>query len=141
MLGTLEEAKEAGASIVSINPLPEAGLLRFKNPQRPSGVVGRGTALCDQFLQIRVNGDLALFQALNRDEFFPPTWSRSARPRSANQRMFAFVVMLISTSLCPLARPVDGLEVNGRHLASWPALAPDVTEMGLPRPARRRVAG
>jgi formate dehydrogenase major subunit len=66
MLGTLEEAKEAGASIVSINPLPEAGLLRFKNPQRPSGVVGRGTALCDQFLQIRVNGDLALFQALNR---------------------------------------------------------------------------
>jgi molybdopterin-dependent oxidoreductase alpha subunit len=66
MLGTLEEAKEAGTSIVSINPLPEAGLLRFKNPQRPNGVVGRGTALCDQFLQIRVNGDLALFQALNR---------------------------------------------------------------------------
>jgi molybdopterin-dependent oxidoreductase alpha subunit len=66
MLGTLEEAKEAGASIVSINPLPEAGLLRFKNPQRARGVVGRGTALCDQFLQIRVNGDLALFQALNR---------------------------------------------------------------------------
>ncbi|HJV13597.1 MAG TPA: FdhF/YdeP family oxidoreductase [Propionibacteriaceae bacterium] len=66
MLGTLEEAKEAGASIVSINPLPEAGLLRFKNPQRINGVVGRGTELCDQFLQIRVNGDLALFQALNR---------------------------------------------------------------------------
>jgi formate dehydrogenase major subunit len=66
MLGTLEEAKDAGASIVSINPLPEAGLLRFKNPQRVNGVVGRGTELSDQFLQIRVNGDLALFQALNR---------------------------------------------------------------------------
>ena len=66
MLGILEEAKDAGASIVSINPLPEAGLLRFKNPQRVNGVVGRGTELSDQFLQIRVNGDLALFQALNR---------------------------------------------------------------------------
>jgi formate dehydrogenase major subunit len=66
MLGTLEEAKEAGASIVCINPLPEAGLLRFKNPQRIDGVLGRGTELCDQFVQVRVNGDLALFQALNR---------------------------------------------------------------------------
>jgi formate dehydrogenase major subunit len=66
MLGTLEEAKDAGASIVCINPLPEAGLFRFKNPQRIDGVVGRGTELSDQFLQIRVNGDLALFQALNR---------------------------------------------------------------------------
>jgi molybdopterin-dependent oxidoreductase alpha subunit len=51
---------------VAVNPLPEAGLIRFKNPQRPSGVVGAGTVLADLFLQIRVNGDLALFQALNR---------------------------------------------------------------------------
>jgi molybdopterin-dependent oxidoreductase alpha subunit len=66
MLGTLEDAKRAGVSIVSINPLPEAGLRRFKNPQRPGGLIGRGTTLSDQFLQIRVNGDLALFQALSR---------------------------------------------------------------------------
>jgi molybdopterin-dependent oxidoreductase alpha subunit len=66
MLSALEEAKKAGARIVAINPLPEAGLMRFKNPQRPSGVTGRGTALADRFLQIRLNGDLALFQALNR---------------------------------------------------------------------------
>ncbi len=66
MLSALEDAKRAGVSIVSVNPLPEAGLRRFKNPQRPSGLVGRGTTLSDQFLQIRVNGDLALFQALGR---------------------------------------------------------------------------
>ncbi|MBW8485434.1 FdhF/YdeP family oxidoreductase [Actinomadura parmotrematis] len=66
MLSALEEAKRAGARIVAVNPLPEAGLLRFRNPQRPSGVVGRGTALADRFVQIRLNGDLALFQALNR---------------------------------------------------------------------------
>ncbi|GAA2416993.1 FdhF/YdeP family oxidoreductase [Actinomadura vinacea] len=66
MLSALEEAKKAGARIVAVNPLPEAGLMRFKNPQRPSGVAGRGTPLADRFLQIRLNGDLALFQALNR---------------------------------------------------------------------------
>ncbi|WP_067811289.1 FdhF/YdeP family oxidoreductase [Actinomadura kijaniata] len=66
MLSALEKAKKAGARVVAVNPLPEAGLLRFRNPQVPSGVVGRGTQLADRFLQIRVNGDLALFQALNR---------------------------------------------------------------------------
>jgi molybdopterin-dependent oxidoreductase alpha subunit len=66
MLSALERAKRSGASIVAVNPLPEAGLMHFKNPQRARGLVGSGTPLADQFLQIRVNGDLALFQALNR---------------------------------------------------------------------------
>jgi molybdopterin-dependent oxidoreductase alpha subunit len=65
MLTALERAKDAGARIVAVNPLPEAGLMRFKNPQRARGLVRSGTALADRFLQIRVNGDLALFQALN----------------------------------------------------------------------------
>jgi molybdopterin-dependent oxidoreductase alpha subunit len=64
MLSALEIAKKNGAKIVSVNPLREAGLVRFKNPQTPKGVVGRGTALADLHLPIRVNGDLALFQAL-----------------------------------------------------------------------------
>jgi formate dehydrogenase major subunit len=67
MLSALEKAKRNGARIVSVNPLPEAGLLRFKNPQNASGVVGSGTALSDQMLRIRVNGDLALFQYLGRE--------------------------------------------------------------------------
>ena len=62
MLGTLGEAKAAGATIVAINPLPEAGLLNFKNPQRPSGIIGSGTALADLHLPIRLGGDQALFQ-------------------------------------------------------------------------------
>ncbi|MFF5208851.1 FdhF/YdeP family oxidoreductase [Streptosporangium sp. NPDC000396] len=66
MLAALEKAKQNGARVVAVNPLPEAGLLRFKNPQRSSGVVGRGTALADRFLQIRLNGDMALFKALSR---------------------------------------------------------------------------
>ncbi|MFG2514146.1 FdhF/YdeP family oxidoreductase [Streptomyces sp. NPDC048584] len=65
MLSALEETKRNGGRIVAVNPLPEAGLLRFKHPQKARGVIGRGTAIADQFLQIRPGGDLALFQALN----------------------------------------------------------------------------
>jgi molybdopterin-dependent oxidoreductase alpha subunit len=65
MLTALERAKRRGATIVSINPLREPGLVRFKNPQRARGIVGRGSPLADKHLQIRLNGDLALFQAVN----------------------------------------------------------------------------
>ena len=34
MLSALEEAKRRGARIIAVNPLPEAGLMRFKNPQK-----------------------------------------------------------------------------------------------------------
>ncbi|KQU70479.1 FdhF/YdeP family oxidoreductase [Phycicoccus sp. Root101] len=64
MLSALEIAKANGAKIISINPLREAGLVRFKNPQKPKGVVGHGTAMADLHLPVKVNGDLALFQAI-----------------------------------------------------------------------------
>jgi molybdopterin-dependent oxidoreductase alpha subunit len=66
MLTSLEEAKRRGARIVAVNPLPEAGLIRFKNPQSIRGVLGKGTVLADLFLQVRVGADLPLFQLLNR---------------------------------------------------------------------------
>ena len=69
MLTALEDAKRAGASIVAVNPLPEAGLLNFKNPQRPRGIIGKGTDLADQYLQIRIAGDMALMQALAKRVF------------------------------------------------------------------------
>ncbi|MCI3225230.1 FdhF/YdeP family oxidoreductase [Streptomyces sp. NP-1717] len=65
MLSALEKAKSAGARIISVNPLPEAGTERFKNPQTPQGMV-RGAALNDLFLQIRIGGDQALFRLLNK---------------------------------------------------------------------------
>ncbi|GLF98553.1 FdhF/YdeP family oxidoreductase [Streptomyces yaizuensis] len=65
MLSALERAKRSGAKIISVNPLPEAGMERFRNPQTPRGLL-RGTALNDLFLQIRVGGDQALFRMLNR---------------------------------------------------------------------------
>jgi molybdopterin-dependent oxidoreductase alpha subunit len=63
MLSALEIAKKNGAKILAINPLREAGLLKFDNPQNARGLTGLGTDLADRFLQIRSDGDLALWQA------------------------------------------------------------------------------
>ncbi|MEV8019438.1 FdhF/YdeP family oxidoreductase [Streptomyces sp. NPDC086554] len=65
MLSALEKAKNNGAKIITVNPLPEAGMERFKNPQTPQGML-KGTALTDLFLQIRLGGDQALFRLLNK---------------------------------------------------------------------------
>ena len=64
MLTALEVAKRAGARIIAINPLKEAGLTRFKNPQVPRGIVGRGTEIADLHLPVKINGDIALLQAI-----------------------------------------------------------------------------
>ena len=66
MLSALEKAKRSGAKIISINPLIEAGLLKFKHPQKIQDVVFGGEKLTDIYLQIRINGDLALLKAMNK---------------------------------------------------------------------------
>ena len=66
MLTTLEELKRRGGRIIAVNPLPEAGLLRFKHPQRLRGTVGTGTKLADLHLPVRLGGDQALFRWLSR---------------------------------------------------------------------------
>jgi molybdopterin-dependent oxidoreductase alpha subunit len=66
MLSALEKAKAGGAKIITVNPLPEAGMERFHNPQTARGLAGRGTRLTDLFLQIRLGGDQALFRMLGR---------------------------------------------------------------------------
>ena len=64
MLSALQKAKRNGATIVAVNPLDEAGLKCFKNPQEVEGVVGNGTALRDLFLPVKINGDVALLKGL-----------------------------------------------------------------------------
>jgi molybdopterin-dependent oxidoreductase alpha subunit len=66
MLSVLQKAKANGAKIIAVNPLPEAGLIRFKDPQKVNGVVGQGVSIADEFVQIRLGGDMALFAGLGR---------------------------------------------------------------------------
>src|SRR5579871_6503234 len=57
MLSELQKAAKNGCRIVSVNPLNETGLMRFKNPQEPLHMLASGTKLACLFLPVRINGD------------------------------------------------------------------------------------
>src|SRR4051794_2095419 len=106
MLSALEEAKKNGAWIVNINPLDEAGLRRFHNPQTPQGLV-KGTDLTDEFLQVRLAGDQALFAALARltldagavDEKFVSAYCSDWEEYADHLRRLDWEVVLAATGL------------------------------------------
>jgi molybdopterin-dependent oxidoreductase alpha subunit len=71
MLDNLEKAKDNGAKIIAINPLKEAGLIGFNNPQQVKGVVDSllnrpATKMADLYLQVKINGDMAVLQAIGK---------------------------------------------------------------------------
>jgi molybdopterin-dependent oxidoreductase alpha subunit len=64
MMSALSKGKKNGAKIIAINPLPEAGLMGFHNPQETKGIIGGGIKLADLFLPVKINGDMALLKAI-----------------------------------------------------------------------------
>ncbi len=66
MLSSLQSAKRRGAKIVAINPLKEAGLLGFAHPQEISGILGKATPLTNEYLQVKINGDMALLKGMQK---------------------------------------------------------------------------
>jgi molybdopterin-dependent oxidoreductase alpha subunit len=120
MLSALEKAKRNGATIIAVNPLPEAGLLRFENPQTVRGVAFGGTKLADGFVQIRLGGDQALFQAIGKHLL-------EAEDADGGVLDHAFI-----------AEHTSGFEGYRQAMAdaSWPAL---VEATGIPERALRRV--
>jgi molybdopterin-dependent oxidoreductase alpha subunit len=64
MMSALEKGKKNGAKIIAINPLPEAGLMGFRNPQHLNGILGTGVQLADLYLPVTINGDMALLKAI-----------------------------------------------------------------------------
>jgi molybdopterin-dependent oxidoreductase alpha subunit len=69
MLTALQKAKQNGCRLVHINPLPEVGMTQFKHPQDVLRWIGGGTTLADLFLQVRINGDVALLQGIAKAVF------------------------------------------------------------------------
>jgi molybdopterin-dependent oxidoreductase alpha subunit len=67
MLTELQKAARNGCKIVSINPLVETGLIRFKNPQEPLNLLSAGTPLASLFLPVRINGDVALLKGIMKE--------------------------------------------------------------------------
>lgn len=64
MLTSLQKAVRRGAKLVSVNPLPEAGLTAFAHPQEPLGMLDQPTPLACLHLPVRINGDVALIKGL-----------------------------------------------------------------------------
>ena len=71
MLTSLQRAKQRGCKIVSINVLPEVGLMRFTNPQDFAiprkaipALLGKATTISDLWLPVRVNGDIAVMKGI-----------------------------------------------------------------------------
>jgi len=59
--------KENGGKIIAVNPMPEAGLMNFREPQDPTTALGMKHKIADEYLQVRLDGDRALFQAINKE--------------------------------------------------------------------------
>jgi molybdopterin-dependent oxidoreductase alpha subunit len=73
MMSSLEEAKKAGAKMIAINPLPEAGLLNFVNPNPQHGnplvfpfkiLANASTKFADLYLHLRIGGDMAVLKGM-----------------------------------------------------------------------------
>lgn len=64
MMSALAKGKQNGAKIIAINPLPEAGLMGFTNPQSVGAILHGGAQLADLYLPVKINGDMALLKAL-----------------------------------------------------------------------------
>lgn len=66
MLTALKTCRNHGGTVVSINPLYEAGLKRFIDPQNPVEVMRGGTEIANMHIPVRVNGDVALLKGVMR---------------------------------------------------------------------------
>tara|TARA_Y100001954_G_scaffold140266_1_gene149562 strand:- start:1419 stop:3719 length:2301 start_codon:yes stop_codon:yes gene_type:complete len=64
MMSALKKCKDRGGKIITINPILESGNIAFVDPKDPWEIVKGGTQLNDYFLQVRINGDVALLKAI-----------------------------------------------------------------------------
>ena len=122
MLSSLQRAVEAGAEVIAVNPMKEAGLTGFMHPQQVKGMLGMATPLARQFLQVRANGDQALLKAL----------AKTILAENLHDRDF-------------IAAHTHGFEAYAKHLASldWAELerVSGIARADLERAARRCASG
>lgn len=65
MLHQLQDARRRGVPIITFNPLREAGLVSFTNPQSPVEMLtGQETTISTQYHQLKAGGDTAALMGL-----------------------------------------------------------------------------
>ncbi|MDO5369526.1 FdhF/YdeP family oxidoreductase [Paracoccus sp. (in: a-proteobacteria)] len=68
-LHTIQKAVQRGCKVITFNPVREAGLLRFRNPQQVTQILGASTEISDLYLQVRPGGDMAAILGLIKRVF------------------------------------------------------------------------
>ncbi|MHB1022350.1 MAG: FdhF/YdeP family oxidoreductase [Acidobacteriaceae bacterium] len=122
MLSTLAHAARRGAKIISVNPLSETGVTRFKHPQEVLHILGSGTKIASHFVQLRNNGDLAFFKGICKEMLE----AEARTPGSVLNHAF-------------LAEKTAGFD-DFRHeveAASWDEI---IEQSGIPREQIREIA-
>jgi molybdopterin-dependent oxidoreductase alpha subunit len=131
MLTSLQKAKDQGAKIIAVNPLPEVSLMRVTNPnpqdysnplELPFALLGKGQALADLYLPVRVNGDVAAIKGILKDLF---EREREGRPSAIDQEF----IQTYTEGFTELQRDVEA--------ASWEEIE---EESGLTRSQLRAAA-
>jgi molybdopterin-dependent oxidoreductase alpha subunit len=122
MLTELQKAARNGCKIVSINPLAETGLIRFKNPQEPFSLLGTGTPIASLFMPVRINGDVALLKGIMKEML-------EADRRQANQVLAHDFIAHYTEGFAELARDLEA--------ESWDAI---VEGSGVSREVIREAA-
>ena len=66
MLHQLKNCRDRGGHVVVINPAREPGLVRFAVPKSPRSMLSGGTWIASDYVQPRINGDVALLNGLGK---------------------------------------------------------------------------
>jgi molybdopterin-dependent oxidoreductase alpha subunit len=124
MLTSLQKAKDQGAKIIAVNPLPEVSLMHVTNPnpqdypnplELPIALLGHGQALADLYLPVRVNGDVAAIKGILKELF---ERERAGRPSAIDHEF----IQTYTDGFEPLRADVEA--------ASWDEI---IEESGLSR--------
>ena len=135
MLTALGETKQHGGKIISVNPLPEVGLKNFIDPQNPLKWLGKGNDLSDLFLQVKINGDVALLKAililLHKKEKLHPgtvfdadfiqkqTLGYEAFITDLEQYDIVDLVSLTGLTIAEIETAADMIAVNKKIIVCW----------------------
>lgn len=128
-LTTFKKMKENGGKMVAINPMPETGLMEFNEPQSVKGMLGVSEKLADEYLQVRLDGDRAFFQQLNRelirrdalDHVFIEKFTTGAEETIAHLNSLDNAVLERGSgiSASQVSKIADMVEEAGSVIVSW----------------------
>jgi molybdopterin-dependent oxidoreductase alpha subunit len=112
MLNTLARAVKRGCRVISINPLRERGLVRWRPPGNP---FAGATALAERFVRVRIGGDIALIKGILKEVLA----LENSRPGTVLDRDF-------------IDRHSEGFQELRQALADW-SFEELVEQSGVPR--------